>query len=75
MADLMAVDAKRSWPAPTAAERSLLSEYRCTMCHKHCETPCRFTASDFRQLVEATRYCPDHEPEPIDPTAPRPPAG
>ncbi len=61
----MAAEAKRSWPAPPA-EQSLVSKYRCAMCHKHCETPCRFTASEFRQLEEAIRACPNQEPEPVD---------
>ena len=29
----------------------LRTKYRCTMCHKKCLVPCRFTAAEFRQLA------------------------
>ena len=31
--------------------RALRSQYRCTMCHKHCPVPCRFTGAEFRALA------------------------
>jgi hypothetical protein len=31
--------------------QALRSQYRCTMCHKHCPVPCRFTGAEFRALA------------------------
>jgi hypothetical protein len=41
-----------SWPDPSAS--ALRARYRCTMCHKNCQTPCRFTAAEFRLLIRAS---------------------
>jgi hypothetical protein len=29
----------------------LRARYRCTMCHKQCLVPCKFTAAEFRQMM------------------------
>ncbi len=50
----MVAEPTHGWPTPTAEELALRSKYRCALCHKHCPIPCRFTASEYRQLVEAT---------------------
>jgi hypothetical protein len=39
---------------PAAVVR-LRQEHRCARCHKHCLVPCRFTAAEFRQLVDGDR--------------------
>ena len=33
----------------------LRTRYRCERCYKNCQVPCRFTGSEFRQLVRAVR--------------------
>jgi hypothetical protein len=33
--------------------QALRSQYRCTMCHKRCPVPCRFTGAEFRALAAA----------------------
>jgi len=33
----------------------LRTKYRCERCYKNCQVPCRFTGSEFRQLVRAVR--------------------
>ncbi len=50
----MVAEPTRGWPKPTAEELALRSRYRCALCYKHCPIPCRFTAAEYRQLVEAT---------------------
>jgi hypothetical protein len=30
----------------------LRARYRCTMCHKQCFVPCRFTAVEFSEMVQ-----------------------
>ncbi len=57
----MVAEQIRGWPKPTPEELALRSRYRCALCYKHCPIPCRFTASEYRQLVEATLRT-DHEP-------------
>ena len=37
----------------TTAASILRARYRCTMCHKHCMVPCRFTLAEFRALERA----------------------
>jgi hypothetical protein len=41
------------WPDQSAV--ALRARYRCTMCHKNCQTPCRFTAAEFRLLEQGSR--------------------
>jgi hypothetical protein len=31
--------------------QALRTQYRCTMCHKRCPVPCRFTGAEFRALA------------------------
>ena len=45
-------------PTPEPLEQFtvlLRSKYRCERCYKNCQVPCRFTGSEFRQLVRAVR--------------------
>ena len=43
-----------------SVQRMLSSTYRCTMCHKQCLVPCRFTAAEFKMMVRE-RCAGDHE--------------
>ena len=44
---------------------SLRARYRCGMCHKSCFIPCRFTASEFREMeLEANGASLNEEGEP-----------
>ena len=42
-------------PLDSVEAQALRSRYRCTMCHKHCPVPCRFTGAEFRELVATWR--------------------
>ncbi len=48
---LMAPRPERGWGESTRAAM-LRRQYRCAMCHKNCLIPCRFTASEFREMAE-----------------------
>jgi len=37
----------------TVAASIVRARYRCTMCHKHCLVPCRFTIAEFQVLEQA----------------------
>jgi hypothetical protein len=49
----MASERGPEWPDHSAV--ALRARYRCTMCHKNCMTPCRFTAAEFARLEQAAR--------------------
>jgi epoxyqueuosine reductase QueG len=42
-------------PLDSVEAQALRSQYRCTMCHKRCPVPCRFTGAEFRELAATWR--------------------
>jgi hypothetical protein len=42
-------------PLDSVDAEALRSQYRCTMCHKRCQVPCRFTGAEFRELAATIR--------------------
>jgi len=44
--------------------RLLRARYRCTLCHKHCDIPCQFTAAEFRRLAQELDEAPTDEDPP-----------
>jgi hypothetical protein len=59
----MEAEHRSAWPDRSAV--ALRARYRCAMCHKNCDTPCRFTAAEFRLLEQASR---DGVPPEADPS-------